>query len=403
MTFKSPECRAGRYVTAGTLLVEIDPRNYRLEVNRLEEEVKQAEAVLRELDVEIENSGTLLALAEEQGVLRQKELQRYTSLLGQNATSELNVDDARRQELAARNNVAQLRNQLRMQEATRDRLSSARELSATRLEQATLNLEKSQVRASIDGVIVNEAVEENNFVRIGTALLTVEDTSAAEVRCSLRMEELDWVWRQAKTGSTVVSVGEPDTTAPPAGNPPSNDLSDDYHLPPTPVTVTYRLGEREYHWEGVLWRYEGIGLDEATRTVPCRVLVSKPREMAATQAGSSPSVGGLRALVRGMFVRVTVHAQPESPLLRFPERAVQPGNIVWCVRDGLLHVMPLHNITLQGDTVLVAETAEGLHRSDVVVTTPLPVATHGMQVQLQNRSTAMGDLAVTGIDGDDRR
>ncbi|HWL10933.1 MAG TPA: HlyD family efflux transporter periplasmic adaptor subunit [Planctomicrobium sp.] len=380
ITHKSPVCRAGHYVTAGTLLVEIDPRTYQLEVNRLREEVKQAEAGLHELDVGMANSQTLLTLAEEEGALRKRELQRFVTLLSQNATSENIVDDARRQELAARNNIASLQNQLRTQEATRVRLESARDLAGTRLEQAQLDLEKSSIRAPIDGVIVSESVEENHFVQTGTSLLSIEDTCAAEVRCNLRMEELAWIWQQERESSPNVST---------------DDLSEDYHLPRTPVTVSYRLGDCEHHWEGTLWRYEGIGLDEATRTVPCRVLVPHPRKVASGMS-SKRQEGAPRALIRGMFVKLTVHAHPETHLLRLPERAVQPGNVVWCVRDGLLNIIPLRNVTIQGDKVLVPELSDGLHQGDFVVTTPLPIATHGMAVQLQNRAAdAVKEVAAT--------
>jgi RND family efflux transporter MFP subunit len=365
ITRKAEELRAGHFVTAGTRLVEIDPRVYRLEVERLGEEVKQAEANIKELEVEVENSRTLLALAGEEAALRRRDLDRMLQLRTQNAASESSVDEARRLELMARNSIATLQNQLRSHEAARTRLASAQALAATKLQQAELDLEKSQVRAPIDGVIVRESIEENTFVQPGTALFAIEDVSAVEVRFSLRMEELDWIWQQRG----------------PANGTALGDADGDYQLPRTPATVTYRLGGREYQWQGVLWRYEGIGLDEATRMVPCRVLVREPRQFTVSSAAAGGA--GPRALMRGMFVRVTIHAQPQTKLLRVPERAVLPGNTVWSVRDGKLNQVRLRDMMLVGDFVIVPEHVTGLRTGDVVVTTPLPVATEGMAVQTE--------------------
>ncbi|MEM9186727.1 MAG: biotin/lipoyl-binding protein, partial [Planctomycetota bacterium] len=43
VTVKSPSCRVGRVVSAGEVLIQVDPRDYQLEVQRLQEELEQAE------------------------------------------------------------------------------------------------------------------------------------------------------------------------------------------------------------------------------------------------------------------------------------------------------------------------------------------------------------------------
>ncbi|MCX7404954.1 MAG: biotin/lipoyl-binding protein, partial [Planctomycetia bacterium] len=50
---KSEACRAGQSVKAGDVLFEIDPRDYQLEVQRLEGEVRQAALNIEEIDEEL--------------------------------------------------------------------------------------------------------------------------------------------------------------------------------------------------------------------------------------------------------------------------------------------------------------------------------------------------------------
>ncbi|MFP6649158.1 MAG: hypothetical protein VB817_06840 [Pirellulaceae bacterium] len=126
------------------------------------------------------------------------------------------------------------------------------------------------------------------------------------------MDDLYWIWNQQQASS-------------------EEGLVDQYELPETPVDVMYELVGRvgaTYHWQGRLERYDGLGLDQETRTVPVRVVVDQPhRERIAGDSGP-------RTLVRGMYVTINIRCRPVSPLIRIPERAVQPGNRVWFVTPG---------------------------------------------------------------------
>lgn len=365
ITLKSPLCRAGRYVKKGEVLLQIDPRTYELDVKRIAEEVTQASAAIEENEIEIQNTEALIAIAEDDAEIQKREFERISGLGERKAISESQVDQARRDYLTAQSSLAMLENQLRTHETRRPRLISARDLNQIRLEQAQIDFERSTIRAPIDGMIVSESVEVDSFIQPGTQMVVMEDITAAEVRCNLRMEELAWLWQQDRSGTP---------------EPPANSLEADYQLPNTPVTVAYQLDDRQYQWSGMLTRYEGIGLDEKTRTVPCRVLIEEPRYHRSPSDVESAVRGGPRALVRGMYVRVTVHVRPKSRLLRIPQQSIQPGNIVWSVHDGKLHRNELRNPHFLDDVALVVPDATSLQAGDLVVITPLAVAAEDMEV-----------------------
>jgi hypothetical protein len=104
-----------------------------------------------------------------------------------------------------------------------------------------------------------------------------------------------------------------------------------YSLPKTPAVVEYEiagLAGRTYRWNGNLIRYDGIGLDSRSRTVPVKVEVEDPDHV-ITDDGSTKLTAGPSALVRGMFVRVRLQITPKSPLVVIPATAMRPGNRVW--------------------------------------------------------------------------
>ncbi|MEM9702891.1 MAG: biotin/lipoyl-binding protein, partial [Planctomycetota bacterium] len=63
------DLRSGRFVTAGQTLMQIDPETYRLEVKRLEAEVKAEESRLSELTVQIENAKGSTKIAQQDAQL----------------------------------------------------------------------------------------------------------------------------------------------------------------------------------------------------------------------------------------------------------------------------------------------------------------------------------------------
>jgi multidrug efflux pump subunit AcrA (membrane-fusion protein) len=360
-------CRAGKFVKQGQPLIEIDPRDYLLEQRRLSEEREQAEIALAELDVEAADTEALIQIAEGSLELQQNELDRELKLVKARATSEAVVDQAKRSVLSARSSLVILRNQSNLLRAKKPRLSSAMKLIDVRLEQAELNLKRTKISSPFDGMVVSETVEENTYVQKGTPLVTIEDTSSVEVRCHLRMDELSWIWRDSLSGQTAA---------------PSKSAQLEYQLPETPVTVIYRLGGQEYTWQGVLWRYDGIGLDIRTRTVPCRILVSAPRDVRVRNAEAhSVERSGPPALVRGMFVALEIHAQPKAHLLEVPAIAIQPGSRVWRVRENQVHAIDIRVVEIDEDVGILQADADALAIGDRVVVSPMANPPNGTTVR----------------------
>jgi multidrug efflux pump subunit AcrA (membrane-fusion protein) len=239
------------------------------------------------------------------------------------------------------------------------------------LEKAKLDLSRTKITAPVDGVVVVDSVEKDSYVKKGTALVTIEDTSAVEVKCSLRVDELAWIWRSAPAAV--------------AGQKPS-DVAADYAICETPVTVVYRLGERDCEWTGSLCRYDGIGLDETTRTVPCRVVVANPTEARSGDRSESPAESSSNdcppALVRGMFVSVKIHVAGQGNLLSVPAAAVRPGGRLWLVQDDKLQLLDnISVVSILDDRVLIRQGQVHPRVNDRVVVSHLPFAESGMAVR----------------------
>jgi multidrug efflux pump subunit AcrA (membrane-fusion protein) len=237
-----------------------------------------------------------------------------------------------------------------------------------RLDLANLDLEKSLVTAPISGVLSQLAVEENDFVQRGMPVLKIVDPTVLEVKCNLRSDDLYWLWTSA-----------PDQ--------PIEDIESGrpyYEIPHAKAKVIYSVAGQQYGWQGsdsgsdapFLSRFEAAGLDDRTRTVPCRVEVPNPRRL----NGEGP-----RTLVPGMFVEVVLEVKPRVPLLGIPEKALQPGQQVFTVEKGRLRVHRNLQVArvIDGMVWIRPSKDTSIAPGDELVVSQLPLATDGMTVRVE--------------------
>jgi multidrug efflux pump subunit AcrA (membrane-fusion protein) len=372
---KGKNCLAGRYVRAGELLFEIDVEEYQLEIDRLTLLQRQSEASRDELGIEIENEVTLVELARTDLARAIREHNRTKELFAADAATDAQLDASEQMEQSARRVAVQHDNALRLKTAQRIRLDRGIDLVAAQLKRARLDLARTRVTSPVSGVVVADHVEESAYVQRGTPLVTVEDTSAVDVRCSLRMEELYWLWQHVEPEVNALDV---ESQSEVLGQSLANR-----GVPPVDATVIYELSGQQFTWRGQLSRYDGAGLDEFTRTAACRVNVPDPTAGSLRASADGPPAHVPPALFRGMFVEVEFHLRPRTPLLRIPERAVRPGSIVWRVKDERLERITVHVVRIVDGTALVLAVGSALSDGDRIVVSPLSTETSGLEVREQ--------------------
>ena len=372
ITKKSPQCRGGHFVDQDTELLEIDPTDYQLEVQRLATQLQHADEELASVQVDIANTRSMITLAEENLQLWQRELARNQKLSTTSAVTESALDEVRRQELAGRNSLQTQKNQLASLNAKESMLQAAREMINVQLAQARAVLARTRIASPIVGTVVTAHVEAGDYVRQGDPLVEISAARPMEVRCNLRVDQLYWILLARGQDAQVTAAGDP--SAGPSGAA--------WEIPRLPVEVVYNFGGAELVWQGNLSRYEGSGIDPQTRTVPCRVLVQDPLDVSVRNAAAGQSLPPAR-LFSGMYVQIHIPVDPPVPLLALPQAAVRPGGQVWIVRDGKLQIETIDVARVDRDRVLIRGEAAPVRPGDEVVISPLAAVQNGMPVRVQ--------------------
>ncbi len=439
---KSPRCRAGKYLTPSSFLLKIDSQDYDIEFNSLIKELEEAAVVLKELEVEVINTNQLIKLAEEDLKLQQKEMKRIQKLRERNVATGSQLDKAKQILLVSKRSLEMQRNQHRLLGTKRFRLYRSGEKILLRLKQAYLNQQRTTITSPVRGIVVKDHVEQGEYVKKGDPLVTIEETSAVEIRCNLKMDELYWIRQQSTSNQKKVSIKLPlkkrakknadtfetfnkqvadherlrkkldqllaqvsgdnfdnihrplmrlvedflkeeSSLAVNIGNT-SGQIPDvsfkqrtSYELPPTPVKVTYQLNDEIFSWEGELSRFDGAGLDEKTRTIPCRVIVRHPLQ------SSKANKKGLPALIRGMFVNLIMEVQTDIPLYQIPIQAIHPGGVIWIAKKGKLHIQPLSIIRQTSEYALVRAEKNKIMAGDNIIISPLATVEEGLPVKVK--------------------
>ena len=391
--FKADQCRVGRAVKQGDLLLRIEQNDYELEVMRLSEELTQADAMIGELDVETETTDNQITSARKQLAIEVRELERNRDLYGRGAASESQLDIAKRAELTLRNSLQTLLDQKNLLRRRRVRLESAKTLSRTNLDKAALALKRTEIRSPLDGVVVSEYVEQDGYVQIGSTVISLQDTSQLDITCKLHIRQMHWLWQSR-------SALQPELSS-------AGELSRAYDFPETVATVIYNLEGSSYQWNGVVNRYDGAGIDNQTRMVPCRVHVADPLSLVSTvgEAANSDLPSGRRAnlptLMTGMFVKIRIHARPPIPLVRLPQSAIQPGNMIWTVEKGQLRRKEVSVAHSDSESVVAYQQAGGLQAGDAVVVSSIANPIEGLVVKEMERGEVGTNRQANGDVGDE--
>jgi multidrug efflux pump subunit AcrA (membrane-fusion protein) len=389
IVFKATESRAGSFVRQGTRLLQIDPRDYDLAIESIQEQLKQIEVQIEELDVERSNGEKLLELAREDVTLQKREVARAESLIEQRASSQSILDTARRAQIQAANAAQTLENQLQLIDTRRGRFLSNKDQLLVELRRAQIDRERCDITAPMDGVITEDLVEEDDFVQPGATLFRLEDTGRVEVRFDLRLDQLRWIWEGAGRGFNPVATDDPLANA---------QLS--YELPQLPILVAINVDGYRYVWDATLSRYDGAGLNPATRTVPCIAVVENPRSGRWLPGQLvPPGLAGPPALMRGMFVAVHVDVPASQKLLKLPLVALRPDNVVWRVAGDQLEVSRVKVAQATETHVLVFSNLSDVQSGDRVIVTPLALALNGMEVRAQPTTINVSEVSSKPTDG----
>ena len=307
----------GGEVTAGQVLLRIDPSDAQAERERAEADLLDAEAEVRDAE-----RGLILArdeemAAQDQADLRERAFLRQRDLAERGVGTAAAVEDAELAAASARQSVLSRRLAVAQTEARVDQAQTRLARAGIALNDARRMLDDTTVTAPFDGTLSATDVVQGRLIAANEKLADLIDPGALEV-------------------SFRVSTAQYSRILGPEGN-----------LIDAPVTAILDVSGVDLSARGVISRASaGVGETQTGRLVFAR-LDSAP--------GFKP----------GDFVTVQVQEPPLDGVVRLPAAALDANNTVLVLGDeDRLEAVEVQLMRRQGDDVLVR--ARGLAGRDVV-------------------------------------
>nr|VFJ59808.1 MAG: RND family efflux transporter, MFP subunit [Candidatus Kentron sp. DK] len=325
VTGVSPDFRPGGFFEAGDVLLTLDARDYENTVTMMRSELAQ----------------TRLALEEERARVEQA-----------------HVDWKRFGESGSPSGLVLRKPQLASKQAAVD-------AAMAKLRQAELELERTRVTAPYAGRILEKSVDIGQYVTPGALLASLYAIDYVEVRLPLTDEQIAFV----DLPETYRGASRPERGG---AVPPGEGRGDMPESPPEPatgppVTVSARIGGKDYQWTGNVVRVEG-SIDIQTRQV---FVVAKIDDPYAPRGGRPP-------LKVGTFVKAEIQGRVLTGIFVIPMVAVHSGDRVWLVDENeKLEQRQVEVLWRNAGQVIIGE---GLDEGELLVLTPLPYGISGTTV-----------------------
>lgn len=222
-----------------------------------------------------------------------------------------------------------------------------------KLERAKRNLERTNIRAPYNGIVVERNIDLGQFVAMGTPIGMIYSTDTAEVRLPITDDDLRFV----------------DI---------SNQFSDGGK-----VILQATVGGMKRTWTGRLVRTEGT-LDIGSRVVFAVVEVEKPYQLIENR--NAP-------LRFGQFVEAQITSAKKEALIALPRNILRLDNTVLTVNENReIEIVPVDVTRTTAEEVYIDG---GLREGALVVTSAVPNPYNGMKVRLPGDEVELAEEATS--------
>ena len=336
--------KEGSFIKKGAVLIKIDPRTYRLEVDKQRIQIKQTGAEMKKLRQEIKNLDASIKIAKADTALAQADFLRLKKLSTRNVVSQTTLDQADQRYLASLERLQAFENRLALTGPLKEQLKAQLDMGKVMLCQAKLDLEKTSIIALFDGWVLEKGIEKGQHVHAGQYMGSIYKNGALDVEIRIPTKDLKWFVTDLKQDAT------PD------------------------VEIIFRANSSPHKWRGRVARIKAQ-MNEKTRTLPVVVEIDKD--------SVKDKIKSRIQLRPGMFVTALIKGKKIKQVFVLPRHVVHTGDVVYIMTDNRLKIRPVNILRRFKDSVFIDK---GLSDGDLVIKTPVSDPADGMKVRINSEN-----------------
>ncbi|MCW8930817.1 MAG: HlyD family efflux transporter periplasmic adaptor subunit [Gammaproteobacteria bacterium] len=368
---KHPDLGKGAIIEKGSLLLQIDPVDYELNIAQIEADILATKAQLEEQDTKLENTQASLEIEKKSLELTKKELKRLKKLLNKSSVSYSDFEAQERSMLAQQQSVLSQQNALKIIPNQKALLDAQLQQKYSQLKRAHRDLENTKIIMPFTGRISEDNVELAQYIRVGDTLAAADALDKAEIEVQIPIS----YFRGLLSPGKKINLLEQSTQQ-------FNDT----------LGITAQVVLREAGlittWDAVFSRLTDT-LDPKTRTIGVIVEVKNP--YGDVTPGSKPP------LVKGFFVEVHLHGAARANSLVVPRSALHNKHIYLVNDENRLEIKKVNIDLYQPEFAVISSdktdnSKSPLKTGDKIIISDLMPAIKGMLLLAQDDEKALNYL-----------
>ncbi len=351
--YTSPLFKKGQRVRAGTLLVEIDPIEYKISVAEAEANIQGYIARMSQLKDRESSNYKLLKLETFSLKISKNELNRQKKLYRDKIASKSAYDQAEKSYYAQKYKMQTLQNAINSLNSEYKLLAAQKKQAELKLESAKLKLVYTKIKAPFDCVIASTKIEKSQYVQMGYKVAEANNLDSVEIEAQIS-NGLHLFGLRQNLRKDINKLQKNQT------------LSEVFGIT---ATVRSTREKRIAEYPAKAQRFNAV-VDTKTRTPGIIIQVEDPYQINASRQRP--------ALIKGMYCEIELLGQPIKNLLILPRSAIHDNDTVYLAdKNNTLRMKKVSLSFSQGDFTVIRE---GLKVGDRVVITDLIPAVSGMRL-----------------------
>ncbi len=357
ITYIHPQLKKGEIFAKDTLLLQIDDKDYLLQLKQSQADLLANQANLKEMQLNIENNELELKLAGEKLKVREKEYARLKKLRKSGAVSQSNLDAERQNLLQQKQEVQQLKNKQTTLPSTLEVMKAQLEISKAKLQKSQRDLERTQVKIPFNGRISQVYTELDQYMQTGAQLFDASGLDKVMINAQFPVNQFS-SFARSFAQDKINFKGEKEI-------PSMTKILESLGL----SAVVEEAGGDFKSWTAKVERFSD-NLDPKSRTVG--VIVTVEGSYKNLEPGTRPP------LLEGMYMKVSLQGAAIETVA-IPRFALHENQIYSITSDNHLKRITLTDLQYQGDLVLINSQAI-LEASNKIITSDVFPAVNGMQL-----------------------
>lgn len=351
ISYMHPDLNQGNTITAGTVVVRIDPEDYEVVLKQTAADLAGNQSSLKQLEVEQQTTRRSLQLAKENLEVGEKELERIRTIWDRKLIARSTLDAEEQKVIQLRQQVSDLQGQLNTYASRKESILAQTTRTEEQMRGQKTTLGRTEIILPFTARISEVSIEKDQFVSIGSTLFEAQDINGVEINAQLPIMHM----------RSLVSHLE--------GKP--------FDSPAMGITkeVLGRLNLKARvklvgNLPDAIWDAEVLRISESIdpirRTLGIVVGVDRPYEKVIP--GRRPP------LLKGAYTAVEFFA-PIREAMVIPRKAIHHGRVYSVGEDQRLQIKPVEIQQQQGDLAVISS---GLAEGDQIIISDLVPVIEGM-------------------------